>query len=566
MCARFEKTILTTLLIIVISFGFLRFVYAHPEINQEEILNYLDYNLKHGEEIGLLNFVFTLDSYDILEIEVSNRTQIMESLNSVQSDEGTWATGQNHYVPTTAQVLMFYNRSGVKPAKSLEPFFSTVDTWEKVNAHVNTYNSGNYWGGLWGYVTSYVVYKGESPPWTQEFLNEVNEKFDTWAYSNHQRTHVIMNLIQLGAPVPRINDVINIAIYQQKVDGSWDNDSAETAFMIGALELMRNQVTVDQTGGGACSGRTRALLMGMCCAENPLIDSAISRGLNFIESCYKSFEYEGKSYAGFAANPSEQYPNPQATALGVYSLLNPESDVWLRWFARVRASFEYSPEKPLANEQIAFNASASYSPGGNITSYEWNFDDGNTTEVTEPITNHTYALPGNYTVTLKVTDDNNLWNTTTKTITVYFERIYTFNVSCQGSDYTIIVVSNSTITNFNFNYSLKQISFNVTGVPATMGYCNISIPKTFMWCESPSQWDVTVDSSPLNDLTVTEDTHTHLYFTYDHSNHSTQEAIIKAVNVISEFPSAIMLLVSMTITLLGVFFAKKRLPERLRKR
>lgn len=91
-----------------------------------------------------------------------------------------------------------------------------------------------------------------------------------------------------------------------------------------------------------------------------------------------------------------------------------ERHVW------ARASFEYFPEKPKANEQITFNASASYSPGGNIASYEWNFDDGNTTKVTEPIINHTYALPSNYTVTLKVTDEHGLWNTTTKTITVYF--------------------------------------------------------------------------------------------------------------------------------------------------
>jgi len=447
MCGQFGKTISSTFLIIVMSFSFFGVVNEPSEINQQEILNYLDYNLDRGTGIGLLDLVFTLDSYDMLETEVPNRTEIIEYLNSMQSDEGTWGAGQNHYVPITAQLLMFYNRSDVKPAKSLEPFFSTVDTWEEVVDHVQTYDPGNIWGGLWGYVTCYVVYKAESPPWTTEFLEAVNSSFDTWAYSNHQRTHLLMNLFQLGALVPRIDDALNIALNQQKEDGSWDSNSAETAFMIGSFELIRNQTTVDQN----------------------LIDSAISRGLNFTENCYRRIESGGVFYAGFAVNTSELYPKPQATALGTYLLVNPETDVWLRWSAR--------------------------------------------------------------------------------------ERIYTFNVSWQGSNYTIAAASNSTVANFNFNYSLKQISFNVTGLPATIGYCNISIPKTFMWCDYLTQWNVTVNGSPISNLKATEDTNTHLHFTYNHSAH---EVIIKSVNVVPEFPSAVTLLPIMMIILLGVAIAKRR--------
>lgn len=84
------------------------------------------------------------------------------------------------------------------------------------------------------------------------------------------------------------------------------------------------------------------------------------------------------------------------------------------------ALFEYSPETPTAAQLITFNASASYSPKGNITSYEWDFGDGNITKVTEPIINHTYVLPGKYKVTLNVTTDINLWNTTAKIIAVHY--------------------------------------------------------------------------------------------------------------------------------------------------
>lgn len=91
------------------------------------------------------------------------------------------------------------------------------------------------------------------------------------------------------------------------------------------------------------------------------------------------------------------------------------------YFPSPVAKFEYSPEKSTVNETITFNATASYSPKGNITTYQWKFGDNNTTTVTEPMINHTYHQPGNYTVTLKVTDNNTLWNTTSKMITVYYK-------------------------------------------------------------------------------------------------------------------------------------------------
>jgi PKD repeat protein len=84
----------------------------------------------------------------------------------------------------------------------------------------------------------------------------------------------------------------------------------------------------------------------------------------------------------------------------------------------ISAKFECNPEKPKATEQVTFNASESY-PQTNITSYEWNFGDKNITRVTEPVINHTYALPGKYNVTLRVTGKN-LWNTMTRTIMIHY--------------------------------------------------------------------------------------------------------------------------------------------------
>jgi len=82
------------------------------------------------------------------------------------------------------------------------------------------------------------------------------------------------------------------------------------------------------------------------------------------------------------------------------------------------AKFTYTPENPVRNEIIIFNASTSYKVNGTIANYKWNFDDGNTTATTNPIITHSYANYGNYTVTLVITDNDGLASTTTKTVTV----------------------------------------------------------------------------------------------------------------------------------------------------
>jgi PKD repeat protein len=82
------------------------------------------------------------------------------------------------------------------------------------------------------------------------------------------------------------------------------------------------------------------------------------------------------------------------------------------------ASFRYSPENPVVDETITFNASNSYDLDGNITNYEWNLGDGNIKDTPEPIITHSYVLAGEYTVILTVTDDDGATNATAKMITV----------------------------------------------------------------------------------------------------------------------------------------------------
>ncbi len=72
----------------------------------------------------------------------------------------------------------------------------------------------------------------------------------------------------------------------------------------------------------------------------------------------------------------------------------------------------YSFEK----EMLAVQFQDSSSDDGGLASWLWNFDDGTASTQSSPL--HTYTKPGTYHVSLTVTDDQGLSDTTSKTISV----------------------------------------------------------------------------------------------------------------------------------------------------
>ncbi len=88
-----------------------------------------------------------------------------------------------------------------------------------------------------------------------------------------------------------------------------------------------------------------------------------------------------------------------------------------------------------------------------------------------------------------------------------------FNATKDGETYTITVVSNSTITNFNFSYPLQKLGFNATGPSNTTGYCNIILPKDLI----NETIVVLVNGNPVAYNMEENSTHFFVYFTYSHS-------------------------------------------------
>ncbi|MGV8858333.1 PKD domain-containing protein [Rhodoglobus sp.] len=90
----------------------------------------------------------------------------------------------------------------------------------------------------------------------------------------------------------------------------------------------------------------------------------------------------------------------------------PITNIWLGANQTPNAAFTSAASDLTAT----FNGSTSSDPDGTISSYAWNFGDGQTgTGVTAA---HSYATAGNYTVRLTVTDNQGATGTTTQQITV----------------------------------------------------------------------------------------------------------------------------------------------------
>jgi parallel beta-helix repeat protein len=114
------------------------------------------------------------------------------------------------------------------------------------------------------------------------------------------------------------------------------------------------------------------------------------------------------------------------------------------------------------------------------------------------------------------------------------------------SEYHVQIICNSTVSNFQFNGT--AISFNVTGVDGTTGFCRICIPTALM----NATYKVFVNGTEVsyNLLPFSNETDSYLYFNY---THSTQEVII-----IPEFPSFLILPLFMIATLLAVIVYKRK--------
>jgi hypothetical protein len=132
----------------------------------------------------------------------------------------------------------------------------------------------------------------------------------------------------------------------------------------------------------------------------------------------------------------------------------------------------------------------------------------------------------------------------------------TYEITWETNRYNVRTVTNSTVMNFTFNQTLKQVSFDAAGTSGSKAVCNITIPKTLL---QGNPWTVTLDGQPT-DFTQTENnTHTSLRFV--HTLHSMSHIVIQGTWVVPEFPYcllAFLLLTTLSVLSSGKFRKKQK--------
>jgi parallel beta-helix repeat protein len=132
---------------------------------------------------------------------------------------------------------------------------------------------------------------------------------------------------------------------------------------------------------------------------------------------------------------------------------------------------------------------------------------------------------------------------------------HVFNVTVGEVTVPVVIVTNSSISEFVFSETSQQVSFNVTGPTGTSGVCNISIPEDLLW----GDFSVYLNGALLvedADYTQTYNgTHNIFYITYSHSSHMIE---ITGTEVIPELSSLVLLSTFIITTVVVIIYGKNR--------
>jgi parallel beta-helix repeat protein len=123
--------------------------------------------------------------------------------------------------------------------------------------------------------------------------------------------------------------------------------------------------------------------------------------------------------------------------------------------------------------------------------------------------------------------------------------------------YRVDIVSNSTITDFNFDPYVSPyptLSFSVTGINGSTGFCRVTIPKGLMWVNTLDEWTIRVNGTLMQHYINETGGYTYIYFNYPHSRETVQ---IQSTGAVPEF-QPLMLALLVIATLVGAIFFKKK--------
>jgi parallel beta-helix repeat protein len=155
-----------------------------------------------------------------------------------------------------------------------------------------------------------------------------------------------------------------------------------------------------------------------------------------------------------------------------------------------------------------------------------------------------------------------------RTIDVYNTDNYPLMAPCSvleagswnGIPYDVTVVSNSTISSFEFNPDRRLISFNVTSEDGASGFCRVAIPKSLLWVENES-WSIWEGNGRTLDYTmIADENSTFLYFGYSDGTKTVQ---ITGTNAVPELSLTLVLPLFTMLALFTTVLRKRHFPRRI---
>jgi len=135
-----------------------------------------------------------------------------------------------------------------------------------------------------------------------------------------------------------------------------------------------------------------------------------------------------------------------------------------------------------------------------------------------------------------------------------------FTVQWRSQNYFVSTISNSTISNFNFDESQKKISFNVSGQNGATGFCRIAMLTTFVEDLWQGNFTVLIDSNTTKYIKYwASSSYNYIYFTYEHTVTACKVTISLGFQKDNALPLIIVaVLSSIVILTIAILMLRKR--------
>ena len=280
-------------------------------------------------------------------------------------------------------------------------------------------NIDNYYSGTWSYNETIIALKSDST-----YLYEINPNSCDEIYFGDSTPFELEDIVY---------DSYNETLWGITGENFYSlNMTNGEATYIGSFEITSGMEKIEDDGDGNLYGMDSDFSSFYLYSIDTITGKATKIGPTGISGWPIELAYDivdeimyliAFNYGSFRVEwYTVDLTNGDATFLGTSAI-----DIVVFLYAdiysfkqRPIADFNWRPPNPAPEEIVTFDASESYDPDGNITLYEWDWENDGIFDESHniPTATHIWSNVGHYQITLRVTDNDYLTRMKTKTIII----------------------------------------------------------------------------------------------------------------------------------------------------